>query len=190
MNSDITIHPLTPADFEGVIKLGNRVHGDNYLDHASIKNIYQKGLKEELNASFVAYSQDTLVGFRLTYTPGSWHTDEWCSPELWSVDPADCCYFKCNTIDENFRHQGIGSRLLRESVKVSKQQGAAAGISHVWMQSPNNAAYLYFTHAGGKLVKKHPARWNDDCVNKGYVCPICGNDCHCDAGEMILYFND
>ena len=190
MSPEITIRPLSADDFTAVIAMGNLVHGDNYLDNAGIREIYRRSLKQELNASLVAYHGDRLVGFRLTYAPGNWQVDRWCSPDKWRVPAELCCYFKCATIDSNYRQLGLGSRLLRMSADVARRQGAAAGISHVWMQSPGNAAYGYFTRAGGHLVATHADRWNEDCHTDNYVCTICGNDCHCDAGEMILYFDE
>lgn len=190
MSLEINIRPLAADDFNAVIAMGNLVHGDNYLDQASMQAIYQRGLKLGLNASFVAYDGQRLVGFRLTYAPGNWEIDHWCTPNAWRVTADQCCYFKCNTIDSDYRQQGIGSRLLRCSAEIARQQGATAGISHVWMQSPGNAAFGYFCKSGGHLVNTHADRWNDDCITDGYICTICGNDCHCDAGEMILYFDE
>ena len=63
------------------------------------------------------------------------------------------CYFKCNTVDESYRGYGIGSTLLRLSIDAAKQQGAKAGISHLWKQSPGNSAVKYFTKCGGQLVQ-------------------------------------
>ncbi len=185
---DIAYQPMTEADLTQIIRLGNHVHGDGYLDAKNAKAWYEKGLKDQFNAGFVAYDGDKLVGFRLTYAVNNWDIDQWCSPALWKVDKDSVCYFKCNTVDENYRGYGIGSKLLKRSIAAAKKQGAKAGVSHLWKQSPGNSAVKYFTKCGGELVQSHPDKWREDALN-GYDCILCGHDCHCEAAEMIIYFD-
>lgn len=179
---------MAESDFAAIIKLGNEVHGDGYLDLPAINEMLKKSNKGGLNSSYVMYDGDKLVGFRITYAPGSWPLDPWCTPDLWPVAKQDVAYFKCNTIDPAYQGQGLGGKLLAASVTTLKQMGAKAGLSHIWMQSPGNASYKYFTKAGGQLIKTHPRRWNDDPNLADYICIICGKDCHCDASEMMLVF--
>ncbi|WP_076539285.1 GNAT family N-acetyltransferase [Shewanella sp. UCD-KL21] len=194
------IRSLTPDDFQQVIALGNRVHGAGYLDFESLEHIYQLGIKNNINAHFVAVmdaesahlsppiTPDQIIGFRLTYAPDQWPIDQWCNPEKWPVTAENMCYFKCNTVAEAYRGQGIGSKLLQASIAAVKQQGASAGVSHLWKQSPNNSAVGYFTQAGGQLIKQHPNRWNQQQDGSDYLCVICGDDCHCTACEMVVVF--
>lgn len=184
----ITYREMQLADFEQVISLGTLVHGEGYIDHANLTNWFNRGVNIKSNANFVAYDKNKLVGFRITFSPNNWHIDKWCSPELWQIPSSEVCYFKCNTVDQAYRGHGIGSKLLALSVEAIKQQGAKAGVSHLWMQSPGNSAVKYFTKCGGKLVKEHPARWNE-LSQQGYLCPICHDDCHCSAAEMLLTFD-
>ncbi len=185
---EIIYQAMSPKDFERIIRLGNHVHGDGYLDSANIVQWYEKGLSKGINAGFVAYDSDKLVGFRITFAPEHWQLDQWSTPESWKVAAQQVCYFKCNTVDENYRGYGIGSKLLTMSIDAAKQQGALAGVSHLWKQSPGNSAVKYFTKCGGELVKSHPDKWREDALN-GYDCILCGHDCHCEAAEMIIYFD-
>ena len=179
---------MSESDFEAIITLGNDVHGDGYLDLSSITEMLDKSFKAELNSSYVMYDDNKLVGFRITYAPDNWPLDPWCTPELWPIAKEQVAYFKCNTIHPDYQGQGLGGQLLKASVATLKQMGAKAGLSHIWMQSPGNASYKYFTKAGGKLIKTHPRRWNDDPNLPDYICVICGKDCYCDASEMMLEF--
>ena len=178
---------LTPADFPAIISLGNLVHGDGYLTPDNLKQWYLKGIINEINAGFVVYDKEKLVGFRITYAVGQWDIDQWCSPSKWQVPSENVCYFKCNTVDENYRGHGIGGQLLQLSINAAKKQGALAGVSHLWKQSPGNSAVKYFTKCGGELVTSHPDKWNQ-ASKEGYDCILCGHDCHCEAAEMIIYF--
>ncbi len=189
MNSakNITYQAMSESDFQAVIELGNLVHGSGYVNEQEIVDWHKKGLKDGINCSYVAYDGDKLVGFRITYSPGTWQTDQWYSPELWKTKLEDTAYFKCNTVDEHYRGYGIGSKLLSLSKESLMAQGAKSGVSHLWRQSPGNSAVLYFSKCGGELVKDHPGKWYEDSVN-GYDCTICGHDCDCVAAEMIIYF--
>lgn len=180
--------PLTSVYFSQVIILANQVHGEGYLDDEKIKQWTNKGIVNAINCSFVALLDNKLVGFRSTYSANQWSIDQWCSPALWQVDSQKCCYFKCNTVDEKYRGLGIGKQLLKLAIEAAQQQGAQAGISHLWKQSPNNSAVSYFSKCGGKLIKSHLDKWNEDS-RQGYDCVLCGHDCHCEAAEMIIHFN-
>jgi len=188
MSKTFNFKNLTPDDFSKVIELGNFVHGDGYLTPEHLLSWYQKGIIDQINAGYVVYDDNKLIGFRITYAATQWNIDQWCSPELWRVSVQKVCYFKCNTVDANYRGHGIGGKLLKLSIEATKKQGALAGVSHLWKQSPDNSAVIYFTKCGGELVTSHPDKWNQDSKN-GYDCILCGRDCHCEAAEMIIYFD-
>ncbi len=179
--------PLTSEYFPQVITLANHVHGEGYLDNKKLIEWTNKGIINDVNCSFVALLNDQVVGFRSTYSANNWKIDQWCSPDLWQVERQKCCYFKCNTVDEKYRGAGIGKQLLQLAIKAAELQGAQAGISHLWKQSPKNSAVSYFSKCGGKLVKSHPGKWNEES-KQGYNCILCGHDCHCEAAEMIIHF--
>jgi len=195
--TNVTYEKLTPKHFKQVIKLANEVHGDGYLNDESIAHWTARGISSNINCAYVALLKDTLgtavadklIGFRITFSAEHWQVDQWCSPDLWLTPKNKCCYFKCNTVDENYRGLGVGKKLLQLSIEAAKQQGAQAGVAHLWKQSPNNSAVAYFTHCGGELIKSHPDKWNEES-KQGYDCILCGHDCHCEAAEMIIYFKN
>jgi len=184
---NITYRNISAKDFSASIQLATAVHGEGYINDEIISAWVEKGIKDGINSGFVAYDQEKLVGFRLTYAVGQWQVDNWCTPKLWQVETNKVCYFKCNTVDENYRGHGIGGQLLKLSIEAAQKQGAIAGISHLWKESPGNSAVRYFTKCGGSLIKEHPDRWHEMSKN-GYDCTICHFDCHCVAAEMIIRF--
>jgi GNAT superfamily N-acetyltransferase len=185
----IAIHyrQLQLQDYAALLQLANQVHGDGYLDQQALAYYHQLSIKNGIDASFVAYAAEQLVGFRLCWAAGQWQPDQWCSTGLWQTAVADTCYFKCNTIAPHWQGHGVGAELMNRSLAALKQQGAKAGVAHLWRQSPGNAAVKYFTKQGGQLVKVHPDKWRSDSHN-GYECVRCGFDCRCEAAEMIIYF--
>ena len=181
---------LTPEHFQGVITLGNDVHGDNYLDDISIAKLYEQSFHNDINASWVALQDNTVKGFRLTIAAPNWQPDKWCSPQLWGVATNEVCYFKCNTVDASMRGLGVGSKLLSLSIEKAKLQGSKAGLAHIWLASPGNSAFKYFSKCGGRTVKEHPGKWARLCIEDGYECPVCPGICECVAAEMILPFEE
>lgn len=180
---------LTAKHYSAVTTLANQVHGDGYLDNKKILLWVSKGISNKINTSFVALLDGKVIGFRITFSAQAWLIDKWCSPKLWHIPAENCCYFKCNTVDENYRGLGVGKQLLKLAINAAKKQGAQAGISHLWKQSPNNSAVAYFTCCGGEHVKSHKDKWNEES-KQGYNCILCGYDCHCEAAEMIIYFDE
>jgi ribosomal protein S18 acetylase RimI-like enzyme len=217
LQTNILYSQLSPEHFAAILALGNFVHGENYLDDAGIKEIYANSWCDNINGSWVAIdtsyesgegindiddiSNDStntpdprrlkegyLVGFRLTLAPQKWAIDKWCTPEEWVHEPNDVCYFKCNTVDNNYRGQGVGKALLFKSIESAKQQGAKAGLAHIWLASPNNSAFGYFSACGGKLIKEHPNKWQIHSIEDDYECPVCIDVCYCAGAEMLLSF--
>lgn len=185
----MNIIPLTEAYFQQTVTLANAVHGDNYLDLNSLTTMVEQGCKDGINASFIAVENEQVIGLRLTFSAQQWHIDKWCSPALWGLAEQDVAYFKCIAIDSSQQGKGIGPQLLSASIDALKAQGAKAAIAHLWKQSPGNGAVKYFTKAGGKLIKLHPDRWLENTLYHGYHCALCGNECHCEAAEMLLLFD-
>lgn len=180
---------LTSDHFAAVVTLANQIHGDNYLDSVSLTQMQQQGIKRGINASFVALDEEQqLVGYRLSFAAGQWQPDNWCSEALWPVAADSMAYFKSVGVSPAQRGKGIASSLLQTSLAALRQQGAKAGLAHIWRESPGNAAQRYFAHAGAVIVKIHPQRWRHLSETVGYHCPVCGALCNCSAAEMVLLF--
>lgn len=182
------IRPYRSIDAQSLIRLAINVHGKGYLDHALLQQFIELGCVGGLNASFVAYQNTKLVGYRLSFSPKRWQPDRWCSPDLWPVPKDEMAYFKSVAVEPGLQGQGIGSALLKASIEVLLLQGATAGLAHLWQQSPGNSAVRYFTKAGGKLIAVHQDKWLALSLNDGYFCPVCQGECHCSAAEMVLPF--
>lgn len=183
------IKQLEPQYFLAVIELANQVHGDKYLNLTDLQQMHLQGIKMGINASFIALNtQQNVVGYRVSFAAGQWQTDKWCSQSLWPVDLADMAYFKSVAVSAVERGQGIGSKMLLASIQALRQQGAKAGLAHIWRQSPDNSAERYFTRAGGTILAIHPERWRHLSETIGYTCPMCDKLCQCSAAEMVLQF--
>ncbi len=191
MDTAFKLCKLTEEHFEPALELCYKVHGDNFYTHKELQEEVNQGTIGELSCSYVLYDipKKKLVGLRITSAPGQWEIGKTCSPDDWGVDPTKVCYFHTAAIDSEYRGAGIGSYLLQTSIDIAKKMDAKAGLAHIWLQSPNNGAFKYFTKNGGKIIKGWPEQWID-FHNAERPCPRCGSTCHCDAAEMIIHFGE
>ncbi len=187
--SDIIYREITAADMAAVIDLANEVHGDNYLNEDSFQQYLAGGTAGNLQLNWIALRGETPLGVRITLAPGQWPIDDFCTPDAWPIPAEKLCYFKCAAVSEKARGLGIGKELLFRSIEAAKELGCRGGLAHIWMQSPNNSAYEYFTRCGGEMIKQHEKRWYKASVEDGYYCPVCDGTCYCNAGEMLLKFD-
>lgn len=181
--------PMTAADYAAVIILANKVHGDNYLTDSSVADYFARGLHQGRCLHWLAFADEKLVGLRLTFAPGQWEIDQYCTPGEWPVSADRMCYFKCAAIDQDYQGMGIGKSLLMHSVIEATALGCEAGLAHIWRQSPNNSAFAYFSRCGGELIQDHADRWLQASLEDGYFCPVCDGTCYCVAAEMVLPFS-
>lgn len=187
--TQIIFRPMTGQDFDEVRYLANQVHGDNYLTEESVRDFYQRSITAQGRClSWLAENNGKLVGIRLTFAPGKWDTESYCTPSKWPYPAEQMCYFKCAAIDQDCQGGGLGKSLLLHSIIEATTAGCKAGLAHIWRQSPNNSAMAYFSKCGGELIQNHADRWLQASVEDGYYCPVCDGECHCTAAEMVLPF--
>lgn len=196
MDRTYNIRFLQEKDFENIIKLGNSIFGDNHLTQDNLKSILKKSTKDNKNCSFILTLNEgdgieRFIGFRLTYAPGQWIDSYDSNLELsldkWGFDSEKTAYMKINALDEQFRGLGFGRMLLDRAIAETRRMGAEAAVAHIWMNSPNNSAYNYFSRAGGRVVKLYPSYFTYHA--KDNPCIRCGFPCECLAAEMIIDYS-
>ncbi len=181
------ILPLQKPLYRAVVALANEVHGEGYINEHMLASMVAQGIVDGKNASFVALADQAVVGYRLSFAAGQWQPDSWCTLPKWPVPASSMAYFKSVAVKPAYQAKGIGQALLQQSIMVLKQQGAKAGLAHLWCESPNNSAVRYFNKAGGQLLHIHQNRWQHLSA-EGYDCPRCRALCCCSAAEMVLLF--
>lgn len=183
----ITYRPIKTKDMEMLKRFTDRWIGEGYFTKEQLREACIKGIKEDLNAGFIATVKEKIVGVRISYAPGEWinkHTITTLSPGAWGIDIPDVAYFKSMFVHERFQQQGIGSKLSRLSIEQLKLMGAKAIVCHAWVESPGNSSRKYLQKMGFKEINQHKNFWY--FVN--YQCPRCGHNerCTCTAAEMML----
>ncbi len=183
---NIEIVPIEEVHFKRMVPLLDLVIGTNFMNESKIKEIRQTGISNGLNSSFVLLAGEDVIGLRLTVAAGNWDCTRFSSKK-WGVAPEKVCYFHLNCVHPKYRGGGWGQRLLQSSIEVVKQQGAVAGVADIWLNSPRNSAYRYFSRAGARVVNIEQDRWVN-IHSEESPCNRCGPRCECLGAEMILYF--
>jgi len=193
MDHTYSIRFLREKDFKSITSLGDKIFGKDYITEEEMEVILKRSLKDGRNCSFTLYfnegdgTLERLIGFRLTYAPGTWIEDYPLElhPEEWGPEPSNVAYFKCNALEEEFRGKAFGRMLLDKSVGELRRMGAVAGVCHIRMNSPGNSAFKYFRRAGGKLIRTYEDYWVN-YHNEDKPCIKCGAECQCSGSEMLL----
>lgn len=182
---DFRITHLDFTDIQSVKLFTDRWIGANYFSLLDLQDILEKSKKDGLNASFLAWKQERLIGVRLTFAPSTWVSSaQQICPDLWTVPPESVGYFKSLFIDEEFQNQGLGKRLSKISGETLLKQGAKAIVTHSWLESPNNSSQNYLIKSGFIVVANHKNFWE----HIDYQCLRCSpSRCKCTAVEMIKY---
>ncbi len=177
----ISIVPFTEDKVEEVKSLTDDIFGETYLTLEELKEDYKISWKGGICSSFLMYDNKRLIGVRVTHAPGTWDFGS-CLVDEWGVDSSKVAYFQTIGVHSDYSGKGLGQELLDASIEASKRQGAIAGVANIWVNSPHNSAYRYFSKAGGKVVNIKHNHW------RGQGCILCGPSCDCIAAEMIIHF--
>lgn len=177
---------MRAEDIELAKDFADQTIGLDYYSTRELGDIFERSqLHGEVCSLVLEDKNGQLRGIRITFPPGRWShgKGEGLTPSAWNISPTNTAYFQSLFIDPKLAHQGWGTRMSLESIKILQRLGALAIVSHSWKESPNDSSGIYLRSLGFKLIATHPFYWRE--VN--YVCPRCGKPCLCTAEEMIKY---
>ena len=186
MKNKLSIYSLQHEDLDELKEFTDQWIGTNYFSIKELEHYYKLGKIGDLNASYVAKSNQKIVGLRLSFAPGNVLSEfkNGLTTNKWNVPPETVGYFKSLFISEEFQAMGLGKKLSQASIETLKKMGAKAVLCHSWNESPNNSSRRYLDKMGFIPIETHPKFWN----HIDYDCTRCApNRCICDATEMILY---
>ena len=82
-------------------------------------------------------------------------------------------------MSENFHDNGIAGALAAEAHKRFENLGIGYIISTAWKRAGKINIGNILLRSGYNVMTEIPDYWYKDSVEKGYLCPQCGNPCHC-----------
>lgn len=157
--------------------------GENYFSQDQLEEVIQLSSTKDLNASFLAFDNNELVGVRLSFLPGRWiEKARGISPDLWPCPYDQVGYFKSLFIADSAQKLGLGRSLSQKSMDVLKSAGARAIVCHSWLESPEDSSRRYLESLGFSQLALHPKFWEP----VDYLCTRCApSTCQCTAAEML-----
>lgn len=107
------IKPCRPDDFAAVVHLLRQLWPDRDLDMATLRNVYDRGVRAKSQVYLCATDGEDVLGFAsLTIKNNLWQAGN-----LGHVDEL--------VVDEKHRGWGLGTQLLNEIITQARQRGCA-----------------------------------------------------------------
>ena len=88
-------------------------------------------------------------------------------------------YLKTIAIDRRFSGFGIASKLVKHCVETMARQGADLIISTAWKHAGVINIENVLKRNGFVQQKEIVNYWYEASINEKFMCPQCGNPCHC-----------
>lgn len=153
MNSELTIRPVKPQDFEDINRIFSNIikKGDSYLNRPTTteQEIYKKWIDNGL-PTYVAELNGKVVG---AYSLRNNHIDL-------GSHVANASYI----VDENVRGQGIGKKLGLHSLEIAKKLGYKA-IQFNFVVSTNKPAVALWKSLGFNIIGTVPKAYQHQQLN-------------------------
>ena len=83
------------------------------------------------------------------------------------------------------RHNGIGTRLTRESMTRLRNMSCDHFLAVSWLSNKPDSSPKMFEKLGFDNILTVEHYWTEDSIKEKYLCPADGNPCNCSA---IFYF--
>ncbi|MBO7652751.1 MAG: GNAT family N-acetyltransferase [Bacteroidales bacterium] len=99
-------------------------------------------------------------------------------------------YVRTVAVAQEFSGQGIGTALVAKAVDYMEGLGAKSILSPLWKHDGVVNSDVIFRRNGFVPVREIPDYWLKDSIEKGYLCPVCGKECHCTCVMYELYLAD
>lgn len=186
---NINYRNIDLSDIDPVLEFTDKWIGKGYFKKDELRTLLLMGVKDNLNASFMALDGDKIVAVRITLAPYQW-TDlpdihPYLTTHMWRVTYKRAGYFKSLFVDQEYQKKGIGTELTKRSMEVLMKMGCMAIVCHSWLESPSDSSRKYLRRLKFESVAKHRNFW----FLKDYECIKCSpSACSCTAEEMIYYF--
>jgi GNAT superfamily N-acetyltransferase len=94
--------------------------------------------------------------------------------------------FEAVAVLPDARRQGIGNRLLENSLAWFRDESCVAAVAVSWISVRSGSSAGIFQRAGftgGRVIADF---YLQDSLREGWACPVCGGPCHCAAQSFHM----
>lgn len=182
--TDYIIRPIKKEDFSKIIYMSDEQLGKDYVN----ADLLRQALTGKDCFCYVVENKNnhTPIGFSFCMSINSsklleiTHQKE--IKELKFYEKIG--YIKTIVVDKKYEGFGIATKLVLKSLEKMEQDGCEACISTAWKHCGiTNIANVLLKNG---FIKKLELSnyWYEDSIKQGYLCPQCGNPCHC---SCVIY---
>lgn len=184
-SENFKIRDANKSDFASVIKMSDLELGKGYVTEVLLNEVL-----DESKSTFclVAYDLKTkrIVGFglgkKIKYTEikDIFHGKD--LPEFKFED--EIGFLKAFVVEESFQKIGIGTMLVNSVLSKLSLEGVQKFISPAKKSKGVVPIASIYEKNNFKIDREIPNYWNEGNINDDFICPVCGNPCHC---SCVIY---
>ena len=179
------IRQIQEFDFPRIVYISDKQLGKNYVS----SELLEDAATGEQSFCLVAADKKTKqpIGFSICMIIDYEKVKEICKgktiKELKNSQRIGC--IKTVVVDKTYEGFGIATKLVEECIAKMKSKGCNCFISTAWKHCGIINISNVLRKSGFEKSIEIPNYWYEDSIKEGYLCPQCGNPCHCSCVVYI-----
>lgn len=186
--TDYSIREMTNHDYGQIIQIADAQLGKDYVTPDMLNSMVTEGSSMKCEV-VVDNNSDKVIGFCIYDTIGYDDvlkiTKGMQIRELMYTKRIG--YLKTIAIDRTFSGYGIASNVVKHCVEDLKKCGVNTVISTAWKHGGTINIENVLKSNGFVRQKEITNYWYDASIQENFMCPQCGNPCHCSCVIFIKY---
>lgn len=185
ISDDYSVRSAKVSDFGTITKIADEELGKDYITEDFLREILDE---KESTFCVVAFNKKSnkVVGFGIGKKAEYEDIlDITRSREIKELKfEKEIGFLKTIAVDNQHQKLGIGSMIVEKMMAILKEEGICSFISTAWKHAGIiNIASVLEKH-GFYNVLELPNYWYESSIKEGFMCPMCGNPCHC---SCVIY---
>ena len=178
--SNYKIEEASQKDYPAVCSIADKQLGQDYVSAKTLRQIQNSSCNDNC---LIARHETTgkVLGFCIYKTLLPQEAEALCRglKKTFGEFGDEIGYLATLAVSEKFHNNGIASALTAEAHKRFEKLGIGYIISTAWKRAGKINIGNILLRNGYNVMTEIPDYWYEDSVKKGYLCPQCGNPCHC-----------
>lgn len=186
--TNYSVRAMTDLDFGQVLRIADVQLGKDYVTPEMLKNLLQDDNAMRCEV-VVDNNKRKVIGFCIY---GIHNYDEVLEITRRNhirgiMFAKEIGYLKTIAIDRTFAGYGIASNVVKHCIEEMNNQGISSIISSAWKHGGIINIENVLKSNGFVRQKEIANYWYESSINEKFMCPQCGNPCHCSCVIFIKY---
>ena len=172
-------------DFAEIRAIADKQLGKNYLVAADLQRILQRHTAT-FSLSAVERASGSVVGYCLSSSVDYKVAEQICRRDVSELHGTTLpVYIETLAVDPQHNGKGIGSQLISATMERCREHGVGALFGSAWKQRNKINVGNLLLRNGFRQLEEIPDYWLEQSIREGFICPECGNPCHCSCVLFI-----